>query len=57
MSVEVERLFREGEVKEKKIFSMAGHLDGIVTFGATAEEAGGVLMSYLAKAVALDNLS
>lgn len=55
MSAEVERLFSEGEVKEKKIFSMAGHVDGIVTFGATAEEAGGVLMNYLAKAVALNN--
>ncbi|MFK7805021.1 MAG: class II aldolase/adducin family protein [Anaerolineae bacterium] len=55
MSAEVGRLFSEGLVQEQKIFSMAGHLDGIVTFGATAEEAGAVLMSYLAKAVAIDN--
>ncbi|MFT5193238.1 MAG: ribulose-5-phosphate 4-epimerase/fuculose-1-phosphate aldolase [Cellvibrionaceae bacterium] len=55
MSAEVERLFHDGLVQEQKIFSMAGHLDGIVTFGATAEEAGAVLMNYLAKAIVIDS--
>lgn len=55
MSAEVGRLFDEGLVQEQKIFSMAGHLDGIVTFGATAEEAGAVLTHYLAQAIILNS--
>lgn len=50
MSVEVERLFRETAVSQKRIFAMAGHEDGIVLFGNTAEEAGAILLTYLAKA-------
>ena len=53
MAAEVVRLFRESDVIEKKIFGMAGHEDGIVTFGATAEEAGFVMLGYLAKAFQL----
>lgn len=51
MSAEVLRLFRETDVADAKIFSMAGHEDGIVTFGATAEEAGETLLRYLAAAM------
>ncbi len=50
MAGEVERLFHETDVAEQKIFGMDGHEDGIVTFGATAEEAGFVLLGALAKA-------
>lgn len=53
MSAEVGRLFRETDVAERRIFAMGGHVDGIVTFGATAEEAGEVLLRYLATAVRL----
>lgn len=48
MSVEVERLFAESDVRERKIFSMGGHEEGIATFGSSAEEAGDVLLNFLA---------
>jgi ribulose-5-phosphate 4-epimerase/fuculose-1-phosphate aldolase len=50
MAAEVARLFRESDVAQQRIFGMAGHEDGIVSFGATAEEAGFVLLGYLARA-------
>lgn len=50
MAAEVARLYRESDVAQKRIFGMAGHEDGIVSFGATAEEAGFVLLGYLARA-------
>jgi hypothetical protein len=53
MAEEVARLFRESDMAQKKIFGMAGHEDGIVTFGATAEEAGFALLGYLARAFQL----
>lgn len=54
MAAEVERLFRESDVRRRLIFGMGGHEDGIVTFGATAAEAGFVLLGTLARALALD---
>lgn len=53
MADEVARLYREGDAREKRIFGMAGHEDGVVSFGATAEEAGFVLLGYLARAFQL----
>jgi ribulose-5-phosphate 4-epimerase/fuculose-1-phosphate aldolase len=50
MALEVERLFRETVVRKKGIFSMGGHEDGIVAFGATTEAAGRRLVSHLAMA-------
>jgi len=50
MAGEVQRLFQETDVSERKIFGMEGHGDGIVTFGCSAEEAGFVLLNALAKA-------
>jgi len=55
MAEEVRRLCRTGEVRSLGIFSMGGHEDGIVSFGKTAEEAGAVLINYLAKAYVLSN--
>lgn len=54
MAAEVHRLFRETGVKKQLIFAMGGHEDGIVSFGRTAEEAGTVMLTHLAKAFALD---
>ena len=48
MANEVERLFNDTDVRDKRIFSMGGHLDGIVSFGTTAQEAGEVLLNALA---------
>lgn len=51
MADEVRRLYRESDMSQKLIFGMAGHEDGIVTFGHTAEEAGFVLLRFLARAL------
>jgi len=48
MSQEVERLFAQSDVRDKRIFSMGGHEDGIVAFGKTVEEAGNALLAALA---------
>jgi hypothetical protein len=53
MAQEVARLFREEAVQEQGIFGMAGHEDGIITFGKSVEEAGAVLLNYLAPSFAL----
>ena len=53
MSDEVRRLFRETAVHRQRLFSMGGHEDGLVAFGKTAEEAGTVLLNYLARALQL----
>ena len=47
MAEEVQRLFNETDVRKKKIFSMGGHEDGVVSFGSTAEEAGAILLRTL----------
>lgn len=52
MANEVVRLFAETDVASRRIFSMGGHEDGIVTFGQTAEEAGAVMLFALAHAMA-----
>lgn len=48
MSREVERLYSQSNVRNKGIFSMGGHEDGIVAFGRTVEEAGTTLLTALA---------
>lgn len=39
MCHEVERLYKESDLKEKKIIVMAGHQDGIISFGNDLKEA------------------
>ena len=39
MCKEVERLYRSSDLKEKKLLVMAGHQDGIISFGENLEEA------------------
>ena len=51
MSAAGEKLYAETGMKTQKIFSMAGHEDGVVAFGKTAEEAGGILLNRLALAL------
>jgi ribulose-5-phosphate 4-epimerase/fuculose-1-phosphate aldolase len=50
MAAEVARLYASTDMAQRRIFSMGGHEDGIVTFGATAEEASNVLLEALAAA-------
>ncbi len=47
MAGEVKRLFDSGTLVERSVFAMAGHEDGIVGFGRTADEAGDGLMRLL----------
>jgi ribulose-5-phosphate 4-epimerase/fuculose-1-phosphate aldolase len=47
MAVETIRLFAETDVRQKGIFAMAGHEEGIVSFGETPEQAAEVLSHYL----------
>ena len=53
MSDEVRRLFRATDVRHRRLFSMGGHEDGLVSFGRTAEEAGAALLNTLARALQL----
>ena len=50
MAHEVSRLCRETQLLERPVFGMAGHEDGIIAFGRTAEEAGSMLLSVHASA-------
>ncbi|MFN8586881.1 MAG: class II aldolase/adducin family protein [Candidatus Eisenbacteria bacterium] len=52
MAFEMQRLYREGVFASLRVAAMGGHEDGIVAFGATAEEAGGALVRELARALA-----
>ena len=49
MAAEVERLFSETDARERGIFTMAGHQDGVVAFGTTPEAAGVRLITTLAR--------
>ncbi len=51
MAEEVGRLYRETDVRTRGLFAMGGHEDGLVAFGRTAEEAGTVLLTTLARAL------
>lgn len=53
MAREVQRLFRDRDVRQRKIFIMRGHQDGVVSFGASAREAGGIMLDTLARSYAL----
>lgn len=47
MVFEIMRLFRDTETRKQKIIIMAGHKDGIITFGKDLKEAGSVLLAYI----------
>jgi ribulose-5-phosphate 4-epimerase/fuculose-1-phosphate aldolase len=47
MAQEVFRLFQNTDVENKKIFVMAGHEEGIISFGKNLKEAQDILMSYI----------
>lgn len=53
MAEEVRRLFRDMPVRQRGIFAMGGHEDGVVSFGRSAEEAGNVMIDCLVRAFAL----
>lgn len=47
MANEITRLFNETAVKTEKIIVMAGHEEGILSFGASLQEAGEIIESYV----------
>lgn len=50
MAEEMKRLWRESRLAEIGLCVMAGHEDGVVSFGRTAEEAGATLIRFFARA-------
>ena len=54
LALEVQRLCREGVAASLGILVMGGHPDGVLAFGASADEAGGILLRQLARALALE---
>lgn len=46
MAAEVQRLFRETDVLERKMFVMAGHREGLVAFGESFDQAFQTLMTH-----------
>ena len=54
MAAEVQRLHREGPLAALGILVMGGHEDGVLTFGASASEAGAVLVRHLGRALELE---
>jgi len=47
MAAETMRLFAESDVRQTGLFAMAGHQDGIISFGNTAEQAADVMSHFL----------
>ena len=50
MALAVQDLWRSTALSEVQILSMGGHEDGIIVFGKDCEDAGRVLLTYLARA-------
>ncbi len=49
MATEVSRQFRRGDLGRRGLMAMGGHLDGVMVFGGSPDEAGTVLLSWLAR--------
>ncbi len=47
MAIEIHRLFKETNLKDKKILAMGGHEEGIVAFGRNIDEAGKLLLDIV----------
>lgn len=47
MALEIKRLFVESQVLNHKIIVMAGHEEGIITFGKNLSEAGQIISNFL----------
>ncbi len=50
MAREVERLWRSSPLPDLGMLAMGGHEDGVIAFGRSAEEAGEVMLRFLARA-------
>ena len=47
MAKEIERLFQESDLQQQKTIVMAGHEEGIISFGETMEEAGNKILQLI----------
>ena len=47
MAKEIIRLIKESDVLNQKVFAMAGHREGLFSFGKTLEEAGNIILKLL----------
>ena len=54
MAEEMALLLQGEDINQKGIFSMGGHQDGVITFGASAEQAGTILVNYFSRALQLE---
>lgn len=50
MANQVRELFHDTDVLQRRVFAMAGHQDGLVSFGQTAVEAGSIFRKLLTQA-------
>ena len=51
MASEMARLWKDTALPDRRVLVMAGHEDGVVAFGADADDAGAALMSAFAAAL------
>jgi len=49
LAYEIKRLFAETDVRETKIFVMAGHEEGVIAFGNDLDEAGNVILDHFGR--------
>lgn len=54
MALEVRRVYRGGAGRKGQVIVMRGHEDGVLAFGATAQEAGSALVTTLTAALAAE---
>jgi ribulose-5-phosphate 4-epimerase/fuculose-1-phosphate aldolase len=57
MAIEVERLMQTKQLKEKNIFCMLGHQDGVIAYSDSIEKTAHIIIKYFAKAIALEQNS
>ena len=55
MAEEIKKLMSKPAVIDTRILIMAGHTDGVITFGNTAQEAGNTLVDYYSRALQIKN--
>lgn len=55
MALEVRRLYRLDDLRDRRLLVMGGHEDGVVAFGRSPDEAGSVLLTWLARAYQIED--
>lgn len=57
MAAAVSNLMQTKQLKSKKIFTMLGHKDGVISFAASIEKAALITIQYLEKAIRVEQLN